>query len=294
MAPLLIVPPGAVSVAMNTTKLDRTVKAGDDCHMNAPAASSEHDSGADVIAGAEPWSHSAGPVGVLVLHGFTGNPSSMRSLADAFAGAGHSVEMPLLPGHGTKVQDMIDTTWADWSSAAEEALDRLAARTTTRFVAGLSMGGSLTCWLGTRHPELAGLICVNPAIAPTEEMRTLVDAMVEAGDEVMVGIGSDIADPEVTESAYPETPLRPLLSLFDASAATLADLPRITQPLLLFTSPQDHVVPPSDSDVLAEAVSGPVERVSCDRSYHVATQDYDKDLIVERSLEFVARHAPPA
>jgi carboxylesterase len=156
------------------------------------------------------------------------------------------------------------------------------------------MGGSLTCWLGTRHPELAGLICVNPAVAPTDEMRELVHAMVVAGDSVMPGIGSDIADPEVTESAYADTPLAPLLSLFDASAEILPELHRITQPLLLFTSPQDHVVPPSDSDRLAESVQGPVERVSCERSFHVATQDFDRDLIVERSLEFVSRSAPSA
>jgi carboxylesterase len=243
----------------------------------------------DVIPGAEPWSVEGGPVGVLVLHGFTGNPSSMRGLAEAFAAAGHSVELPLLPGHGTSVGDMLDTTWADWSGAAQDALARLAGRTTTQFVAGLSMGGSLTCWLAIHHPELAGLICINPAMAPTDDMRGLVAMMVEAGDEVMPGIGSDIADPEVTESAYAEAPLAPLLTMFDASAEIGPELGRIAQPLLLFTSPGDHVVPPSDSDLLAEAVSGPVERVSCERSYHVATQDYDKDLIIERSLEFVDR-----
>jgi len=243
----------------------------------------------DVIPGAEAWSVEGGPVGVLVLHGFTGNPSSMRGLAEAFAAAGHSVELPLLPGHGTSVEDMLDTTWSDWSGAAQDALARLAGRTTTQFVAGLSMGGSLACWLAIHHPELAGLICINPAVAPTDDMRGLVAMMVEAGDKVMPGIGSDIADPDVTESAYAETPLAPLLTMFDASAELGPELGRIAQPLLLFTSPGDHVVPPSDSDILAEAVSGPVERVSCERSFHVATQDYDKDLIIERSLEFVDR-----
>jgi carboxylesterase len=247
-----------------------------------------------VIPGAEAWSHDGGAVGVLVLHGFTGNPSSVRGLAEAFAAAGRSVELPRLPGHGTRVEDMLPTTWADWSAEAEAALDRLAARTTTQFVAGLSMGGSLTCWLATRHPELAGLICINPAVAPTDEMRELVHAMVAAGDVLMPGIGSDIADPEVTESAYADTPLQPLLSLFDASAEILPELGRIAQPLLLFTSPQDHVVPPSDSDVLAGSVGGQVERVSCERSFHVATQDFDRDLIVERSLAFVSRLAPDA
>jgi carboxylesterase len=184
---------------------------------------------------------------------------------------------------------MLETSWADWSADAEAAYQRLAARTRTVVVAGLSMGGSLTLWLATRHPELPGIICVNPATQAAAEVRDFIAVLVAEGQEVMEGIGSDVADPESPESAYPGTPLRPLLSMFDAANGIQADLPRITCPLLLFTSPEDHVVPPGDSDYLAEQVSGPVERVSCDRSYHVATIDYDKDMILERSLEFVAK-----
>ena len=77
--------------------------------------------------------------------------------------------------------------------------------------------------------------------------------------------------------------------MFEAANEIQPELAKIVCPLLLFTSPEDHVVPPGDSDFLAEQVSGPVERVSCDRSYHVATIDYDRDMIVRRSLEFVAR-----
>ena len=71
--------------------------------------------GKDIIPGCEPWSAAGGPHGVLVLHGFTGNPQSMRGLAEAFAAAGFAVEIPLLPGHGTSVDDLDDTGWADWS-----------------------------------------------------------------------------------------------------------------------------------------------------------------------------------
>jgi carboxylesterase len=58
-------------------------------------------------------------------------------------------------------------------------------------------------------------------------------------------------------------------------------------PVLLFNSPQDHVVPPVSSDRLAEAVKGPVERITLERSFHVATLDYDKDEIEARTVAFV-------
>jgi carboxylesterase len=246
---------------------------------------------AGVLPGAEPFRADGGPVGVLVLHGFTGNPSSMRPLAEAVAAAGHAVECPLLPGHGTRVEDLAGTSWEDWSAAAEAALGRLRERCEVVVVAGLSMGGSLTCWLATRHHDLAGIICVNPALAPSEDLRALVAGMAEAGEELIPGIGSDVAAPGVVESAYDLMPVSSLLSMFDASVAIVPELASITCPLLLCTSPQDHVVPPTDSDALAAAVSGPVERVSLDRSYHVATIDLDADVIIERSLAFIARVA---
>ena len=106
----------------------------------------------------------------------------------------------------------------------------------------------------------------------------------------MPGIGSDIADPDAKEDAYEGTPLAPLLSLADEGLAPLpAEYPSMTMPLLLLTSPQDHVVDPAQSDFLAGAYGGPVERVSLTRSYHVATQDYDKDLIFDSAVAFAQR-----
>src|SRR5438445_9825017 len=115
-----------------------------------------------IIPGAEPWSAKGGPNGALVVHGFTGCPQSMRPLARAFAAAGFAVELPLLPGHGTSVDDMLTTTWDDWSGCAERAYVDLAARCQRVVVAGLSMGGTLTVWLAAHHPEFAGIVVVNP------------------------------------------------------------------------------------------------------------------------------------
>src|SRR3954471_7814388 len=84
---------------------------------------------ADVMAGCEAWSHVVGSsVGVLVVHGFTGTPASVRGIAQAMAAAGYDVELPRLPGHGTTVDDMLDTTWADWTGEVTSAVARLGTR----------------------------------------------------------------------------------------------------------------------------------------------------------------------
>jgi carboxylesterase len=245
---------------------------------------------APIIPGAEPESLDGGPHGALVLHGFTGNPSSMKGIAHALAEAGFAVELPLLPGHGTVVEDMIPTGWTDWLGAAEDALGKLSARVPGKIVVvGLSMGGALTCWLASDHPELAGIAAINAVVTEAEGMADVVRQMIDNGDELMDGVGSDIADPDSHESAYPQTPLRPLLSLLEASSHFESKLGRIACPVLVVTSRQDHVVPPENSEVLAASVTGPVERLFLDRSYHVATQDYDKEAVENAVVDFARR-----
>lgn len=245
---------------------------------------------APIMAGAEPFSADGGPNGVLVCHGFTGNPGSMRSLAVAFAEAGFTVDLPLWPGHGTSVDDMLETGWDDWAGAAEAAYTSLAERCSRVVVAGLSMGGTLTAWLASRHPEIAGIVLVNPAVEPpAASFVEMMQGTVDAGVPVIPGIGSDIAMPGMSEGAYEGTPVVPLLSLIAAQAVLAESLSEIRCPVLLFTSPQDHVVPPSSSDYLTERVSGPVERVTCARSYHVATMDFDREEIEQRSIDFARK-----
>jgi carboxylesterase len=214
----------------------------------------------------------------------------MRALGEAFADAGFSVELPLLPGHGTSVEDLLATDWGDWSSAAEEAYQEITAHCDRVVVAGLSMGGTLTLWLASRHPEISGVVTVNPLVEPAaDSFLESLRATVEAGVDRFPGVGSDIAKPDVVESAYPETPIQPLLSLFVAAGELSTHLPEINVPLLLLSSRTDHVVPTSSGDLLAEAYGGPVERVFLENSYHVATLDHDAAEIEERAVAFAMK-----
>lgn len=244
-----------------------------------------------VLSGAEPMSQTGRTgTGVLVLHGFTGNPSSVRGVAEAMTSLDHHVELPRLPGHGTTIDDMVATRWADWTAEVTRAHAQLAARVDRVVVVGLSMGASLALWTALHLDHVAGLVLVNPATVPQgADVIAMIEEMIGDGIEIAPAVGGDIADPDVVESSYDGAPLRALLSFqIDGLAAMTDRYGELEMPLLLFTSRQDHVVDPADSEHLAATYGGDVEHVWLDRSYHVATQDYDAADIIRRTGDFVA------
>jgi carboxylesterase len=247
-----------------------------------------------VMVGCEPMSHAAGsPVGVLALHGFTGSPASMRQIADAACERGFDVELPRLPGHGTTLDEMLTTSWADWATEVERAYVALADRTDRVVVTGLSMGGTLTLWLALRYPALAGIVCINPATQLRDDTPVaMIDEYVEDGFVILPGGGNDIADPDAVDIGYDGTPLPCLRSLIvDGIAPITGRFAELTMPLRLMTSRHDHVVPIADSEHLAATYGGPVEHTWLERSYHVATRDHDRDLVAAAAVDFVERVA---
>ena len=215
----------------------------------------------------------------------------MRPLAEALADGGFAVDLPRLPGHGTAVEDLVETGWDDWLTEAERALTALQGRVPDGkvVVAGLSLGGALTAALAEGHPELAGIVLINAPASVPAEMAVAVEEMIAGGMEVMDSIGGDIADPDADEASYGETPLRPLLTMIMAGRDVRERLADITQPALIITSRQDHVVNPADSEVLADTIAGPVERLWLEKSFHVATLDYDKAGLEAAALAFVQK-----
>lgn len=229
-------------------------------------------------------------MGAVVLHGLTGHPRSVEGLARALEAAGVPCVVPLLPGHGTSVDDLEQRRWDEWVAAAESALGQAVGDKV--LAVGLSVGGSLACRLAADHPgRVAGVVAINPFIdPPAESFRGALRGMQATGFPRAPGIGGDMADTDAEEEpAYDELPLSAVLTLAEGLDDLLVRLPHIACPLLLFTSRADHVIPTVSSDMLAERVSGPVERVWLERSYHVATLDHDRPEIERRTVEFARR-----
>lgn len=241
-----------------------------------------------VMSGAEArsWAGSSA-VGALVFHGFTGSPNTMRGVAEVLAGSGMSVELPRLPGHGTHVDDMLETGWSDWFGEALRAYDDLAGRVDRVVAVGLSMGATLAAAVTIERPATAALVVINGALEPMDD--SAVRAAVAEGETVIYSDLTDIAKDGVRDVSYGATPLVPLLSLMEAGQVLHPRLAEITCPSLVLCAPQDHVVAPSASASFASMVQGPVEWVDLPSSYHVATLDHDRELIEEQTLAFVRR-----
>jgi carboxylesterase len=245
-----------------------------------------------LIPGAEPYSHAGGPIGVLVIHGFTGSPVSMRPWAEHLAQAGFTVELPRLPGHGTRWEDMAVTRWEDWYSEVDRALTGLTNRCEHVFVAGLSMGGSLTLRLAEQRPhDVAGLVLVNPAVHTERWDRHLLP-VVRHVVKAFPGIINDTKKPGVDEGGYSKLPLQAVYSLQQAWATIKTDIARVTSPMLLMHSREDHVVEPSNSAwIMTNVSSKDRTEVWLENSYHVATLDNDAPLIFSTSVDFINRVA---
>lgn len=231
-----------------------------------------------------------GRTGVLLSHGFTGSPASMKPWAEHLAAQGYAVSVPRLPGHGTTWKEMNTTTWAEWSAEINRAFEALSAQVDRVFVFGLSMGGGLALRVAADHPDrVAGLVLVNPAVA-SDRFDVKLIPFVKLLVPAMNGIANDIKKPGVQEHGYSKTPLRAADSMFKGYKVLRGDLGRITCPVLLLRSTVDHVVDPSSARFILSGVSSADTReVMLENSYHVATLDNDAELIFEESVTFVER-----
>lgn len=226
-----------------------------------------------------------GSAGVLVLHGFTGVPFSVRPWGRALHEAGAEVVGPLLPGHGTRWEDLVDVRWEQWRDHAAEHLRALRNRHDVVVVCGLSMGGTLALHLAADEP-VDGVVAVNPALSLVSRTAPLAPALRHAVASV-ASVGDDISVPGVTEHAYPRTPLAGVAQLGRLMARTRRMLPSVTAPVLVLRSRHDHVVSEASHRHVLRLAGGPVELVRLAESFHVATLDREAGVVHARSVQFL-------
>lgn len=241
-----------------------------------------------VVPGAEPFSFDGGPAGILMLHGFTGNPSSMRPIGEWLAARGHAVEGPRYPGHGTAWRDLARHRWQEWEAEAEAALDRLVSKTSGIVACGLSMGGAMGLHLAAKRPEaIKAVVVVNGFL---RDRRITLLPYIWRVVPTQKGVGNDIKKEKQTELPYDRIPPRGIAQLAKFLATVGKELRSVRQPVVVFNAPEDHVVPKGTARWLMERLgSSEKELVELPNSYHVATLDHDAELIFERTHELAER-----
>lgn len=251
------------------------------------------------VPGAQPWSAAGlgarGRTGVVVTHGFTGNPIATRPLGQQLAAAGYTVEVPCLPGHGTDHRDLARTRYDDWYGALERVLDHLLGGCDRVVLIGHSMGGTLTLDLASRRPDdVAAAVVINPQVLdPTQLLARLAPVLqylVPYVPRELAGLpADDIARPGVHEGSYPKVAARAARSLIAQLPRIRAQLLDLTSPLLVVWSPEDHTVPAVNATELLDLVgSADLRRFVCHRSYHVPMLDHDAEALEAAILAFLA------
>ena len=239
-----------------------------------------------VRPGAEPFRFGAGSTGALLLHGFTGSPASLRPLGESLGAAGVTAVGPLLPGHGTSDwNDLGGATLESWREAADDGLEDLASCDSTTVVA-LSMGAGLALDLAARKPDrVAGMVLINPYV---RDPRLALAGVMRVFLRSVKGVGNDIKRPGQDEVCSERIPVRTLAQVHRLHSLVARELPSVTQPLLVMRSDDDHTVDASNAKLIMErAGSAQKELMRLTNSYHVATLDYDADVITERTLAFL-------
>jgi carboxylesterase len=236
-------------------------------------------------------------VGVLLVHGLNGNTGDMAELEEVLQKHGIITKNMLLPGHGSKVKNMLSTGWEEWAQAVHDELSRLKEMCDVVFLVGHSLGGALVLHVAANE-DVAGVVPIcaplhlhlwlKPAVSIGKYLLPLVPTLRE-----------DVRDPEArhrySRDVYRWTPLHPVESMVRYLPQLRTELQRITAPSLIITSLHDHVVPSRDGREIYKLIGSREKHlVTLHRSYHVVMKDHDREEVFDKTLAFVLHHAKNA
>ncbi|MDI3328384.1 MAG: alpha/beta fold hydrolase [Alicyclobacillaceae bacterium] len=231
----------------------------------------------------EPFVFEGGPVGILLIHGFTGSPLEMRPMGEWLAHRGYTVCGPALAGHGTTPEDMERTGWRDWLDSAREAYGALRSRCRKVVAAGLSMGGALALHLGADEPGGAP-DAVIAMCAPIYlwDWRARLAPIVSSVYRFHREAGGTRYPDEVRQylGGYEATPTRCVGDLLYLVRRVKQRLPRIRVPALVLQARRDRTVrPESASYIFTRLGSEDKELRWYENSDHILTVDRDRNRV---------------
>lgn len=233
---------------------------------------------------------------VLALHGFGATPQEVLLVLELAQELGLRALAPLLPGHGTSVEDLSRQRWADWRRCANDALDQLGAGPT--IVVGSSMGSLLALELAAERPRdvlaLGILACPIRLPTPFPSLALRLWCAVGAPDFNMPKTGPDLRDPvqRSNQVTYDAQPCYAGNELRVAGQRLLPRLPEIRCPAFIAHGRRDHVCPVSNARLIYRRLGTPAwekQLLILPRSYHIITRDLERGVLRGALYQFLAR-----
>jgi len=250
----------------------------------------EKETSGNLMQGAEPIFIEGNDIGFLFLHGFTAAPFEGREMADFLhSRLGVTASVPLLPGHGTRPEDLKNVGWLDWYLHAREKYLELKQRCRQVVVCGQSMGGALALHLASHH-RVAGVITLAAAVFLKDWRLRLLPLARHIVPYQHKSRGPDIRNKKIKPliPTYPKYPVRSVDELLGLLEHTRQDLPEVTAPALLIHSRKDRTVHFDNLNHIYQHISSSrKEKFILEESYHVISLDVEKKRIFERISLFI-------
>jgi carboxylesterase len=244
-----------------------------------------------IIPFAEPFFIPGGPIGVLLVHGFTGTPKEMRWMGEYLAGKCYSVLAPRLAGHATQIEDLNRVHWSDWLHSVEDGYHLLKGAADKIVIAGLSMGGILSLIFAAKY-KVEGVISMStPYELPSDPRVKLLPLLWRIIPTAPKG-ESDWQDPTpVTDHVdYPFYPTKAIIQLNTLVAEMQAALPKITAPALLIHSRIDGGVAFENMQKIHTKLGSQDKNTfTVENSGHVIIRDLEKERVFEAVDQFITR-----
>ena len=244
----------------------------------------------EIIPGAEPLFLQGNETGFLFIHGFTASPFEGKELAEwLHEKVGLTASVPLLPGHGTHPEDLLQLTWKDWYAEVESKYLEIKNTCNRVFICGQSMGAALALKLAA-HKKVSGVISLAGAVFLKDWRLSLLPLFRNLITYHYKSKGPDIKDAVIkhqvpTYQKYPVKSIDQLLSLF---RSVRNDLKQVDAPALLIHSKKDRTVHFSNLDYIYMHISSQIkEKMILEDSYHVISIDLEKERIYQQILNFI-------
>ena len=233
----------------------------------------------------------AGSTGILLLHGFTATTVEVRPLAEFLHAQGYSVSAPLLPGHGTRPEDMFRIQWMQWVNTAEDALLKLIKVSPRLFLAGESMGGLLSLYLAARYRDICGVILYAPAIKIKNIWQAcLLAPFKKIMPKKYLKDENGAVQDALPWQGYNVLPIPAVCQLSKLQKVVRSELPAVTQPTLIFQGKKDTTIDPDGANEIYSAISSvDKELILLENSGHCVVLDVDLEQIQKLTLDFIRR-----